>query len=425
MLATIDMSVELVMPKAGLTNTEGTIAEWKVENGSQVTKGQIVLEVENEKTSFEVASTADGWLHIESERGDVILVGGKMATIAETKEEYESLGNAVATPVAPVVLEVAVVQQEVVAKKQETPEGAYIKASPLAKKMAKMEDVSLQDVTATGPGGRILARDIEAFMAEREAKAKMAVAPQVASGQMFSEIPQTSVISGEEPTIIPLTSIRKAVAKNMYNSLHGMAQTSDSVAIDVTDLLAMRKSLNDMSGQMGTKITINDILSYAAIRMLKKHPLANAMMTEDAIVTFPYVHLSMAVATEGGLTSPVVKFADRMTLSELSKALASVVERARDNRLTMDELTGGTFTITNMGIFPVDSFNPIVNPPQSAIIGFGRCVEKPWVYNGEIVIRTMMTLNITYDHRVFDGSEVGLIMRDMKEYLEHPMLMLI
>ena len=227
-----------------------------------------------------------------------------------------------------------------------------------------------------------------------------------------------------QPNHIRLTPVRKTIARNMFESQHSMAQTSDSVEIDVTETVRLRKKLLDMQEELGTRITINDILSYAAVQVIKNHPLANATFKETEIITYPWVNLCMGVATSYGLMSPVVHHADEMSLVELSTALKEVAGRAHKKKLRPEDFADGTFTITNMGVFPVDDFNPIIPAPQSCILGFGRCIEKPWVYQGEICIRTTMYLSVTYDHRVFDGSEVGSIMRDMKEYLEDPSLFL-
>ena len=262
-----------------------------------------------------------------------------------------------------------------------------------------MDGVDLAGVTGTGYDGKIRKSDVLSAAAPAPAQ--------------------------REITRIPLTPIRKAIARNMFNSLHSMAQTSDSVEVDVTELMALRKRLLEHKEELGTKITINDLLSYAAVKMIKTHPLANASFSDTEILCYPDVNLSMAVATDYGLTSPVVHGADRMSLVELSLAMRDLVTRARDRKLTAVDQQGGTFTLTNMGIFPVDNFNPILPAPQSCILGFGRCVEKPAVYQGQICIRTMMVLSVTYDHRVFDGGEVGSIMKTMKEYLESPELFLV
>lgn len=222
------------------------------------------------------------------------------------------------------------------------------------------------------------------------------------------------------PTKVKLTGVRKAIAANMYGSLRSMAQTSDAVDLDVTDLMALRKELVDRKEELGCKITINDLLSFAAVQVMKECTYANSTFDGETVTEYPYVNISMAVGTDFGLMSPVLADADQMKLPEFSKGLKDLADRARNKKLTAKEHSGGTFTVTNMGIHPVDMFNPIINPPQTTIIGFGRCIEKPAVYNGEIAIRTMMYLSVTYDHRVFDGSGVGRIMKEMKERLENP-----
>ena len=400
------MKFELVMPKAGLTNTEGTVGEWKVAEGSFVRKGDVVLEVENEKTTFDVNSSHDGYLYIVAASGTEVIVGGLMAHIYETREAYDMACNPVHIPVQEPseAVRVPVVSVAEIPALPEKTTGVYVKASPLAKKIAKKAGLDLASVTGTGPNGRVLERDVTKYLNETNVK------PEIVC---------------EAVTPIPMTQIRKTIAKNMFESLKSMAQTSASVEVDVTELVGLRHKLTAMEEKLGTRITLNDLMSYAAVKMLKAHPLANATLVEDAVIAYPYVNLSMAVAADYGLTAPVIPGADRLSLVELSKALKDIIVRARDNRLSLSELSGGTFTISNMGIFPVDNFNPIVNPPQSAIVGFGRCTEKPVVYDGEITVRTMMVLSITYDHRVFDGAELGAIMRDLKDYLENPELFLV
>jgi len=399
------------MPKAGLTNTEGTVGVWKVNEGATVKKGDTILEIENEKTTMEFNSPGNGMLHIIAETGTEVLVGGIMGYLAENQAGYNLLCKATVVPNAMVnVGTVGVVEKEVVSVAIPATLGSRVKASPLARKKAATANIDISLVRGTGPAGRIVAKDIENY------------------AETF-KTPPAMVTLGRRPVgdivRIPLTTIRKAIAKRMSESLRSMAQTSDSVEVDVTDLVALRMRLVAQEKRLGTKITLNDLLSMAVVKMLKEHPLANATLTDTEIITYQYVNLSMAVATDYGLTSPVVKNADQMSLIELSKALKNIVVKARDNKLEMSDLAEGTFTITNMGIFPVDNFNPIINPPQSAIFGFGRTVEKPAVYKGEIVKRTMMFMSLTFDHRVFDGSEAGSIMKCLKEYIENPEMILI
>ena len=408
------MSMEIVMPKTGLTNTENTLDQWTVKEGDTVAKGQQIAEIESEKTTMPFESPAAGMIHLIAKEGDTVEVGGVIAMLAENQAEYDSIKSA-AAPAATKETSAPAAAPAAAAEAAPVPEAApaavpvssgRVYASPLARKLANAKGIDLHLVSGTGPKGRIVAKDIENFVP--------AAAPAAAAAAVT-----------REPVHIPLTPIRKAIAKNMFNSLHSMAQTSDSVEIDVTELVAMRNRLKDKAEMLGTKITVNDMLSYAAVKMLKSHPLANASYADTEIIQYPNVNLSMAVATNYGLVSPVVKDADLMSLVELSKALKDIVVRARDKKLTGADQTGATFTITNMGIFPVDNFNPILPSPQSCIMGFGRCVDKPAVYKGEICIRTMMVLSITYDHRVFDGGELGSIMTTMKEYLENPELFLV
>ena len=393
------MSMEIVMPKTGLTNTENTLDSWSVAEGDTVTKGQVLGEIESEKTTMPLESLDGGIIHLLAKAGDTVSVGGVIAYLAADKAAYERLcAEPAAAPAATAASAPA-------APTAPAAKGGRVKASPLARKRAAARGIDLSLVHGTGPAGRIVAKDVDAYVPAAPAAAAAPAAQR-------------------EPVRIPLTPIRKAIAKNMYNSLHSMAQTSDSVEVDVTELMQLRRKLVERQDVLGTKITVNDLLSYAAVKMLRTHPLANASYGENEIISYPYVNLSMAVATDYGLTSPVVRDADRMTLVELSRALHEITVKARERKLTADDQRDGTFTITNMGIFPVDNFNPILPEPQSCIMGFGRCVEKPVVYQGEIAIRTMMFLSVTYDHRVFDGGEIGSIMRTMKEYLESPVLFL-
>lgn len=405
------------MPKTGLTNTENTLDKWSVAEGDSVQKGQVLAEIESEKTTMPFESHEAGIIHLVAREGDTVAVGGVIAYLAKDKAEYEALCAAAApapasaaapaeAPAAPAVPAAAAAPAAPAAPAASpavpAAKGGRIIASPLARKKAEKAGIDLALLTGTGPGGRIVARDVDGY---RPAAA--------------------AVQAPTEPVHIPLTPIRKAIARNMFNSLHSMAQTSDSVELDVTELVRLRKRLLEHEKTLGARITMNDLLSFAAVKMIKSHPLANASYTDKEILAFPYVNLSVAVATDYGLTSPVVRNAHQMTLVELSHALKDIVTRARDKQLTPDDQRDGTFTLTNMGIFPVDDFNPILPAPQSCILGFGRCVEKPAVYQGEICVRTMMVLSVTYDHRVFDGGEVGSIMKTMKEYLEQPELFLV
>lgn len=431
--------IEVFMPKAGMDMKEGRLIRWLKNVGDHVELDEPIMEIETDKITMESEAPATGILLAKLIDDDTTVPvlqtigyigqpGEKVPDApAAAEEKPAALAAVPASPTAVETVAVAAASNGSVlatpyarklAKEKgidlaAVPHSGFIhgrdvlaaesvlsaKATPLAKKYAEVNGVSMDTVTGTGYGGKATKNDVLASM--------------------------KPAVSSREPVHIPLTPIRKAIACNMFNSLHTMAQTSDSVEVDATELVNMRKRLAAHQEQLGVKITINDLLSYAAVKMIKTHPLANASFADTEIISYPNVNLGMAVATDYGLTSPTVHDADLLSLVNLSKALHDIILRARERRLTMDDQTGGTFTLTNMGIFPIDNFNPILPSPQSCILGFGRCSEKPAVYEGQICIRTMMVLSVTYDHRVFDGGEVGSIMKTMKEYLENPELFLV
>ncbi|MBR2531261.1 MAG: 2-oxo acid dehydrogenase subunit E2 [Lachnospiraceae bacterium] len=411
--------IEIFMPKAGMDMKEGRLIRWLKNVGDPVELDEPIMEIETDKITMEAESPGTGILLAKLiEDNTTVPVLQTIGWIGQPGEKIPEeaapdsaapSGESAPKPEAPGTGAGAAAQTQAEAVKEtpvfEKPADGYTPATPLAKRLARENGVSLADIAAGGP---VRAEDVLAYVSRTAAS---------------SPVPAAGSIS-REPVRIPLTGIRKAIARNMYQSLQSMAQTSDSVEVDVTELVALKKSLALCSAQLGVKISINDLLSFAAVKMIRTHPLANASYAENELLQYPYVNLCTAVATDYGLVSPVVRDADRMNLFELSRAIHAVIDKARNQKLSPEDLTDGTFTLTNMGIFPVDNFNPILPSPQSCILGFGRCVEKPAIYNGEICIRTRMVLSVTYDHRVFDGGEVGRIMKTMKEYLEDPELLL-
>ena len=411
------MSFELVMPRAGLTMVEGTIATWLAAEGSEVKKGDAIMEFENEKNTIEFACTHDGILHITAPEGQTVAVGAPIGLVAQSKAEYDALcgGAAPAAPAgdaapAPVAEAPAAAPAAVPAESAPVAaENGRVRATGLAKKMARQKGVALSAVKGTGPNGRIIAQDILDYL---EAQKNTPAAP----------APVAAAAPDDVVTEIQMTGIRKAIAKNMYNSLQDMAQCTAAVEVDVTELLAYRRKLVENQEYLGCKVTVNDLLAMATVKMLQKHPTANATFDGKILSVHSAVNLSVAVAAEVGLMVPVVKNAQRMSLVQLHNAMSDVALRARDQKLKGGEQGGGTFTISNVGMFPIDWSTPIINPPQVAILGFGRSVKKPVVVGDDIKVRSMMHVFLTFDHRVFDGLEVGRILADMQKLLEHPEL---
>lgn len=405
------MSFELVMPRAGLTMVEGTIAAWTAAEGQQVKKGDVIMEFENEKNTIEFNCTHDGILHITAQEGDTVAVGAPIGIVAESEAEYAALCGGSAPAVAPTPEAAPVVEEPAVPAAPAAPiaqsTGGRVRATGLAKKIAKQKGVDLCAVKGTGPNGRIIAQDVQEYLEEQKN------APAV---------PAAAAVPDDVVTEIQMTGIRKAIAKNMFNSLQEMAQCTAAVEVDVTELLAYRQKLVANQEYLGCKVTVNDLLAMATVKMLQKHPTANATFDGKTLYVHSAVNLSVAVAAEVGLMVPVVKNAERMSLVELHNAMSDVALRARDQKLKGGEQGGGTFTISNVGMFPIDWSTPIINPPQVAILGFGRAVKKPVVVGDDIKVRSMMHVFLTFDHRVFDGLEVGRILSDMQKLLENPEL---
>lgn len=413
------MSVEVVMPRAGLTMVEGTISEWKVPEGASVKKGDVLMEYENEKNMIEYEALDSGIIHLVAKEGDTVKVGGLIAYLAQDQTEYEQIASAGAGASSAVDSAPA---EEPASKPEAAPGPAAapgsasapakrsgrVSATGLAKKMAKEAGIDILDVTPTGADGiRVRARDVEAYLA----------APRPAAGCADSA---ESVI-----TEIPWKGVRAAIAKNMYNSVQQTAQCTMACEVNATKLLTLRESLKQDQEMLGVKITVNDLLCKMLGKVMLKHPMANATFDGSTLYEHSHVDLSVAVATEDGLMVPVVKHIDTLTLTEISRKVKDLAERAKTKSLLPDESSGASLTITNVGMFPIHMATPILNPPQVLIVGVGQPVQKPVVQeDGTIGVGSMMNIFVTVDHRVIDGMMTGRLLADIKAYIEHPEMIL-
>ncbi len=411
---------EIQMPRAGLTMVEGTISEWKVAEGAQVAKGDVVMEFENEKNSIEYEIVHGGFLHILAPVGETVAVGKTIAYVTDTKAQYDALVNGGAAPAAEVEKGCArecptcVHTSAAPAAPAVSAAGGRIRATGLAKKLAREAGINLADVQPSGgpDGQRIVAKDVENYL--KAPKPAAAPAPVAAAAAVEDEVKE-----------IPWTGIRKTIANNMYNSLQKMAQSTCVCEVDATELLALRAKLVEDQEYLGYKATVNDLLCKMLGKVMAKHPLANATFDGKTLYSHKHVHLSVAVGAEDGLMVPVVKNIDTLSLGEISAKIKDLATRAKERRLQPDEQSGGTFTITNVGMFPIDIGTPVINPPQVAICGFGRTVLKPAVMpDGSFQARSMMNVFLTFDHQIIDGLEVGRIFNDIQYYIEHPEMIL-
>ena len=417
------MSVEIVMPRAGLTMVEGTISEWKVAEGAKVNKGDVLMEYENEKNVIECEALESGIINLVAKEGETIPVGGVIAVMAADQGEYDALVNGGAPAAAAPAAEEkgcarecpTCVHTNAAAPTAPAVTGGRIRATGLAKKLAREAGIDLALVQPSGgpDGTRIVAKDVENYL--KAPKPAAAAAPVAAAAASVED----------EITEIPWTGVRKTIARNMMNSLQSMAQNTCTLEVDCTDLLALREKFVADQEMLGCKITVNDLLCKMLGKVVAKHPLANATFDGKTLYTHKHVHLSVAVATEDGLMVPVVRNIDTLSLTEINAKIKDLAQRAKEKKLDGSEMTGGTFSITNVGMFPIDYGTPVINPPQTCICGFGRPKLKPAVLpDGTIGPRMMMNVFLTFDHQIIDGLECGRIFKDLEYYILHPEMIL-
>lgn len=299
-----------------------------------------------------------------------------------------------------------------------------VKISSLAKKMLEIENINISEVVGTGIRGKILKDDVISYINNRNVKSETIV-EKITENVSSVKAEKQSYGEIEE---IPMSMMRRTVAKRMSESYFTAPVFVANVEVDMTETIALRQKLiEQIKEETGYKLTVTDIISLATVKSLQKHPYVNCRLSEDGskIILHKYVNLAMAVGLENGLLTPVVKNAEKMSLTELMINLKKLTKKAVDMKLETSELEDSTFTISNLGMFGIESFAPIINQPNSAILGVSATIEKPVVLNGEIVIRPIMKLSITVDHRVVDGMESAKFLNTLKNYLENPISMLV
>ncbi len=399
------MPTPVQMPKIGLTMTEGQIVEWKKNEGDQVKKGEILFVFETEKVTYEVEAPESGILHkILHSEGSTAKVSEVVAVIVQPGEEVEE----VAEPKA--------AKKEELQKEKEKPAatepsaekkimtGSRLKAAPVAKKMARAHGLNLSNITGTGFQGRILKKDVESFLERRPAEG------------------QEERLSGREETL-RITGMRRTIAKKMLASKVEAAQAYMANDLDASQVIALRKTLmEEMGKEEETKVTITDVMMFIAAKAIKQHPVINTRWSEDGISYYHYIHMGMAMMLKDGLIVPVVWDIDQKSIWEIAEATKDLVEKGRGGKLTPDEMKGSTFTLSSMGMLGIQFFTPIINQPENAILGVGTITKKPAVQDDQIVIKPMMNVALTYDHRTIDGAEAAKFMRTLKKFIENPYL---
>jgi pyruvate dehydrogenase E2 component (dihydrolipoamide acetyltransferase) len=381
----------------------GTIVKWLKAEGEPVKKGEPLYELDTDKVTQEVEAEADGVLLSIAVRDGEVPVGQTIAVIGAAGETYE-VAAPIAAPIAAAPAEPAAPEPvEIAAPPSPAANGDRIKASPLARRIARERGIELRALTGTGPEGRIVAEDVERITA---------AAP-----------PAAAQAPAEGVELVPLTSLRKTIARRMTEAWQAPA-FQISMSADMSRALDLRSRLVELQDREGAKPTISDVLTRVCAAALMRHRAVNARFAGDAVELHPTANIGIAVALPGGLVVPVIPSCERKTIAELATARADVVGRARNGKLTQADLDGGTFTISNLGMYGVEEFVAVLNPPQAAILAVGAIEEKPVVRDGELEIVPLMHMTLTCDHRSLDGATAAEFLGTVKAFLEEPGLAL-
>lgn len=415
------MAEELIVPKLGMAAAVVTLTEWKVAEGARIEKGDTVLDIEAEKSVFEMPAPISGYLHILVGQGEETDVNTLVGLIAASQEEYAVLRQGSPQDEPPVLPGAQSIEDKAPAQ-TETIERARIFITPIARRIAAEHQIDIAAVAGSGPHGRIQRDDISRAIEARKAKAAEPVArPNQPAPAVAAD---TATVDGRAVReVIPYRGMRKVIGENMMRSLAVNAPNTMSGDFDLTVMARYRDNFVQNEGRIGTRITYADLMIYAVAKALRQFPFINSSLVDKEIRVWDDINIGMAVALgnhgEKGLVVPVIKAADKKSLVEISKTAKSLGEKARADKLTAEDMTGGTFTVSNFGSLGVSSYStPIINTPESAIIGIGRLQKKPIVRNDGIMIAPMLPYSLTHDHRVIDGAAAEHFLGILKGLVE-------
>ena len=434
------MAQEIVLPQWGMEMQDATVVRWLKQEGDPVQEGEPLVELETAKIATELESIASGVVaHILVPEGATVPIRTVLAIVAAPGEQVSRPAGAGPSGSAVRATAPATSSRSVA---QGSPQ-----VVPAARRLAQERGINLAQVQGTGPGGRILVEDVQKVLEARTAAppAPAEVAVQVTPaarhlarqhgidlkrvqgtgprGRILVEDVQKTLAVQSQPTaqpaqVIPIRGMRQTIATRMVQSLQTMAQVTLTTEVDVTEAMTLRAGLARQWPESG--LSPLHLVIKATARALQEHPRMNAVQTEHEIELVPEIHIGVAVSLEEGLLVPTIHRADAKHLAQIASESRDMATKAREGRATYEEVTGGTFTITNLGAYGIDAFTPIINPPQVGILGVGRVVEKPVVYQGEITKRSMMFLSLTFDHRAIDGAPAAAFLHTLKGHLENP-----
>jgi pyruvate dehydrogenase E2 component (dihydrolipoamide acetyltransferase) len=418
---------DILMPALSPTMEEGTLAKWLIKAGDTVEAGQVIAEIETDKATMEVEAVDEGV--VEAILIEAGTEGVKVNTpIARLKGED---GATAAPPAAAAPAEAKAAAPAAAPAPAPKPApapaapvaaaGGRILSSPLARRIAQQKGVDLSSVKGTGPRGRIVKADVEGLQG---GGARLAAAPAApAAPAQVKSLEQLGIPAGSY-TLQPLDGMRKVIARRLTDSFRDIPHFPLSVDIELDRLLEARTRINATLEKQGVKVSVNDLLIKAAAMALKAVPEANASFTPDGIALHHNADIAVAVAIEGGLITPILRAAENRTLADISKTMKDLAQRARERKLKPDEFQGGTFSLSNLGMFGIKSFSSIINEPQGCILSVGAGEQRAVVKNGQLAVATVMTVTLTCDHRVVDGSVGAQWVQVFKGFVEDPVTML-
>ncbi len=419
------MPIQILMPALSPTMTEGNLAKWHKKAGDKVKAGDVIAEIETDKATMEVEAVDEGVIGkiLIEEGAQGVAVNSPIAILLEEGESEASIAQVSAKPVsapAPTVSDKSAPPEKQPAEQTkpapQRTEGERIIASPLAKRIAGQNGVDLSTINGSGPNGRIVKADVESA-----SKGGVSASPSRATPQSTVNAALQADQLGQKYTAIPNSNVRKVIAKRLLESKQTVPHFYLSVDCRIDKLLALRADLNEGAD---SKVSVNDLVIKAAAAALKIVPAANASWTDDAIMLYENVDISVAVATPNGLITPIIKTADVKSVRQVSKEMKDLATRARDNKLRPEEFQGGGFSISNLGMYGISHFSAIINPPQACILAIGAGEKKPVVEGDQVVPGTVMTATLSVDHRAVDGAVGAECLQAFKKLIENPITIL-
>jgi len=438
------MPIEILMPALSPTMEEGTLSKWLVKEGDQVNSGDLLAEIETDKATMEIEAVEEGTIVklLFPEGSTNVKVNRPIAILLEDGEDISSLNNYKdSTNQAPNSKSVektmeATINEIDTQKEKASGKLEKIKSSPLARRLAKNLNVDLSQISGSGPNGRVIKIDIEAYIKDLESN----IIPSQTNQQVFSDNSASKEIGalkyggaehltklGIEPgsyDLVPLNNIQKVISKRLLDSIQNVPSFPLTIDCEIDELLRLRKELNQQAGEF-VKISVNDMLIRASALSLKHCPEANASYTPDGIAIHKHADIAVAVSIESGLITPIIRQADNKGLSQISTEMKDLASRARERKLKPTEYQGGTFSISNLGMMGIKEFGSIINEPHGMILSVGEGNQRPIVREGALDLATIMTVTLTCDHRVIDGALGAKWLQHFKRYIEKPITMML